>query len=90
MNYEAPGHFGKLFFGSAQPVGDGTALVTRASRVQVWECTNKGKERGGGQEKRKDRKTRKSRSEVKVMSLSSAFLFPARKREAVTQVGTRG
>ena len=42
----------------------------------------------GGQEKRKDRKTRKNRSEEKVESFSSAFLFPARKREAVPQGGT--
>ena len=38
----------------------------------------------GGQEKRKDRKTRKSRSEGKVENFSSGCLFPARKREAVT------
>ena len=43
----------------------------------------------GGQ-KRKDRKTMKSRSEEKVVGFSSASLFPARKREAVTQAGTRG
>ena len=40
----------------------------------------------GGQ-KRKDRKTRKSWSEEKVVNLSSASLFPARKREAVTEGG---
>ena len=34
-------------------------------------------------------KTRKSRSEQKVVGFSSAFLFPARKREAVTEGGTR-
>ena len=44
----------------------------------------------GGQEKRKDRKTRKSKSEEKVVSFSSAYLFPARKYEVVTQGGTRG
>ena len=43
-----------------------------------------------GVQKRKDRKTRKSINEEKMVSFSSAFLFPARKREAVTQVGTRG
>ena len=42
----------------------------------------------GGQEKRKDRKTRKSRSEEKVVGFSSASLFPARKHEAVTLGGT--
>ena len=42
----------------------------------------------GGQEKRKDSKTRKSRSEEKVTGFSSAFLFLARKRESVTQGGT--
>ena len=40
-------------------------------------------------EKRKDRETRKSRNEEKVVSFSSASLFPARKRGAVTQGGTR-
>ena len=30
----------------------------------------------------KDRKTRKSRSEEKVVGFSSAFLFPARKQES--------
>ena len=44
----------------------------------------------GGQEKRKDRKTRKSRSEEKVVGFSLAYLFLARKREAITQGGTRG
>ena len=43
----------------------------------------------GVQEKRKDRKSRKSRSEEKVVSFSSASLFPARNREAVTQGGSR-
>ena len=43
----------------------------------------------GVQDKRKDRKTRKSRSEEKVVSFSSASLFPAKKWEAVTQGGTR-
>ena len=42
----------------------------------------------GGQEKKKERKTRKSRSEKKVVDFSSAPLFHARKREAVTQEGT--
>ena len=40
-------------------------------------------------EKRKDRKTRKSGSEEKVVNSSSASLFPARKWEAATEVGTR-
>ena len=44
----------------------------------------------GGQEKRKDRKIWKSRSEEKVVGFSSASLFPRRKWEAVTQGGTRG
>ena len=39
----------------------------------------------GGQEKRKDRKSRKSRREKKVVSFSSASLFPARKLEAANQ-----
>ena len=34
-------------------------------------------------------KSQKSRSEEKVVSFSSASLFPARKWEAVTQGGTR-
>ena len=38
-----------------------------------------------GQEKRKDRKTWKSRREENVVGFSSASLFPARKPEAVTQ-----
>ena len=42
----------------------------------------------GDQEKGKDGKSRKSRKEEKVMGFSSASLFPARKREAVTQGGT--
>ena len=42
----------------------------------------------GVQEKRKDRKTRRSRSEEKVVGFSSASLFPARKLEPVTQGGT--
>ena len=42
----------------------------------------------GVQEKRKDRKTQKSRSEEKVVGFSSASLFPARKREAVAQGGS--
>ena len=42
----------------------------------------------GNQEKRKYRKSRKSRSEEKVVSFSAASLFPARKGDAVTQGGT--
>ena len=41
-----------------------------------------------GLEKRKDRKTRKSRSKEKVVSFSSAFLFPARKRRQSPRVKT--
>ena len=41
-----------------------------------------------GQEKREDRKTQKSSSEEKVVGFSSAFLFPTRKWEVVTQDGT--
>ena len=37
----------------------------------------------GGQEKRKDSKLRKKKSEEKVVGFSSASLFPTRKREAV-------
>ena len=44
----------------------------------------------GGQEKRKYRKTRKIRSEEKVVGFSSVSQFPARKQEAFTQGGTRG
>ena len=44
----------------------------------------------GGQEKRKDRKTQKSRNEEKVEGFSSASLFPARKWEALTQGGITG
>ena len=44
----------------------------------------------GGQEKRKERKTRKCKSEEKVVTFSSVCLFPTRKWEAVTQGGTRG
>ena len=44
--------------------------------------------RWGGQEKKKDSKTRKSRREEKVVVFSSASLFPVGKREAVTQGGT--
>ena len=40
------------------------------------------------QEERKDRKTRRGRSEEKVVGFNLAFLFPARKREVVTQGGT--
>ena len=43
---------------------------------------------GGSQERREDRKTRKSRSEAKVEAFCSTFLFPVRKQEAVTQGGT--
>ena len=42
----------------------------------------------GGQEKRKGNKTRKSRNEEKVVGFRSAFIFHARKREAVIQGGT--
>ena len=38
----------------------------------------------------KEKKSRKSRSEEKVVGFSSAFLFPAMKREAVTQGVNRG
>ena len=38
----------------------------------------------------KDGKTGKSRSKKKVVSFSSASLFPTRKREAVTQRGNQG
>ena len=44
----------------------------------------------GGQEKRNDRKTKRCRSEEKVDGFSSASLFPARKREVVTQGGNNG
>ena len=40
------------------------------------------------QKKRKDRETRKSRSEEKVVGFSSTSLFPTRKQETVTQGGT--
>ena len=40
--------------------------------------------------KRKDMKTRKSRSKEKVVGFSSASLFPAMKLEIITQGGTRG
>ena len=39
-------------------------------------------------EDEKEWKSRKSRSEEKVVGFSSASLFPARKREAVAQGGT--
>ena len=42
----------------------------------------------GIQEKRKERKNQKSRSEEKVEGFSSGFLFPSRKQEAVTKGGT--
>ena len=52
----------------------------------------------GGQEKRKNSKTRKSRSEEKVVGLKSDSIFPARKRDFLGTsgpdyskgVGTRG
>ena len=44
----------------------------------------------GVEEKRKDRKTQRSRSEKKVVDFSSASRFPTRKWVAVTQDGTRG
>ena len=37
----------------------------------------------GSKEKRRDRKTRKSRSEVKMIGYSSASLFPAKKWEVL-------
>ena len=40
----------------------------------------------GVQEKRKDKETRKRRSEEKVMGFSSASPFLARKQEAITRV----
>ena len=40
------------------------------------------------QEKRKDRKIRKSKSEEKVVGFSSAYLFSERKRKAVSRVET--
>ena len=43
----------------------------------------------GGQKKRKDKKTRKSRSEEKMVGFISTSLFLTRKREAVTKDGTR-
>ena len=49
----------------------------------------KGTKSLGGQKKRKDSKTRK-RSEEKEPSFNSAFLFPARKRKAVTLSVTTG
>ena len=42
------------------------------------------------QEKRKDKKTWKSRSEKKVVGFSSTSLFLARKWKAVTQGRTKG
>ena len=56
--------------------------VTPAGSTQTYYIA------GGGQEKRKDRKTRKSRSEEKMVGFISASLFPTRKWEAVTQGGT--
>ena len=43
----------------------------------------------GVQEKRKDRKTQKSKSEEKVVGFNSDSPFPTRKREAVIKVGIR-
>ena len=43
----------------------------------------------GGQEKRKGRKTQKSRGEEKLAGFNLASLFLARKQEAVTQGGAR-
>ena len=42
-----------------------------------------------GQEKRKEKKKWKSRSEEKVVGFSLSFLFPTRKWEAFTQGGTK-
>ena len=55
-----------------------------AKRVYVGECAGNWSV-GRRRKKRKDKKTRKSRSEKKVVGFSSASLSPARKREAVTQ-----
>ena len=44
----------------------------------------------GGQKKKKDRKTRKRKSEKKGIGFSSASPFPARKQESFTQSGTTG
>ena len=44
----------------------------------------------GGQEKREDRKTGKNRSEEKVVGVTSASLFAAKEREAVSQGGIMG
>ena len=41
-----------------------------------------------GIRRRRDRKTRKSSSEEKVVSFRPASLFPARKQEVVTKSGT--
>ena len=43
-----------------------------------------------GQEKRRDKKSRKSRSEEKVVSFSSASIFPSRKWEANFRGGPTG
>ena len=64
-----------------------TFAILRSNRQ---EAALKGTTSVGVQEKRKDRKTRKSTSEEKGVGFSSASLFPARKREAVTQGRTRG
>ena len=42
-----------------------------------------------GQKRRKDRKTRNSRSEEKIVGFSPTFLFHAKKWDAVTQDGIR-
>ena len=44
----------------------------------------------GVQEKGKDGKTQKSRSEKNVVDFTSFSLFPVRKREVVTQGGIHG
>ena len=43
-----------------------------------------------GDKKRKNKKTRKSRSEEKVVGFSSASIFPARKWEASSRAKTTG
>ena len=46
--------------------------------------------RGKDKRGKRDKKTRKSKSEEKVVSFRSASLFLARKREALTKVETTG
>ena len=53
-------------------------------RSKPQQAASKGSISLGGQEKRKGKKTRKSRSEEKVAGFISVSLFPARKREGVT------